>query len=710
MRRACIAGVEEAVPAASTTLRLLLPFLLILPIHDLRAADASWRVPDSPFRAEIRLKERDRSRMEDPGILIDLPEFGQTRDDMGDVVLVDGTGQPLPLAKIRRGEGQHLLLLAQSLEPGKSYHVYCGGNTVRTGPVWTPRTSLLMETRRLPDGAKFDTWPEMQKTWKSAGDMDGAGFVPSINQGGNPFGADTNFVTHYTGWLLTGGTGDLTLYTLSSDASFVLVNDTFEFAWPGSHSPRANQKNVHSKTVKVSAEAIKIDYYHAKAGGDEPATVLGWQKGGRLVPVPADAWLHPATAVVQKIEDRRGWPVPVANIEPLTYIGYGNRWYFETSFVFTGPLPDGWRAEWLFPDGANFAGTDCRRVIAGGKPQTVVLKLRSDTGETRGVKRFDFPDNIRAASVNDAADIARYLDLLGKETPAQLAKETLDAGLVLLLDFGKESQAAPFADAWLQKKTDARNPLWLPAQLARLHVLAQSDPKKALDDLKKIDPDARKTAAQSLDLLELDLLVFYLFDATITDTAKRVEFLYPNSETARLARIRAGDFFRLTGQFKQAIDQYQGVQNTIVDESAGRKLPAQDQAYSITVRNLIGKNMRGEAADKLREWELKHPMAKFDGDFLLLRGRILNAFGRWTESLAELDSFKKIQRDSPWQIDADFYRAEALAGLGKRDEAVKIWNDIAKNYPKHELAGEAGRRASMKDERESMKSEGGRMK
>ena len=79
-------------------------------------------------------------------------------------------------------------------------------------------------------------------------------------------------------------------------------------------------------------------------------------------------------------------------------------------------------------------------------------------------------------------------------------------------------------------------------------------------------------------------------------------------------------------------------------------------------------------------------MAKFEGDFLLLRARMLNAFGRWAEALVELDSFKNIQRDTPYEIDADFYRAEALRALGKTDEARKIWKDIVTRYPRHELA------------------------
>ncbi|MEI8312973.1 MAG: tetratricopeptide repeat protein, partial [Verrucomicrobiota bacterium] len=229
--------------------------------------------------------------------------------------------------------------------------------------------------------------------------------------------------------------------------------------------------------------------------------------------------------------------------------------------------------------------------------------------------------------------------------------------------------------------------LWLPAQMACLRALAQSDPRKALEEVKRIDPAARKLFPQIFPIYELDLLVFSLRDASAEDLARRIAFESHDAEVATLAKIRIGDLYRLTGRIKPAIEQYQSVQKQISDETGGRKVPAQDRAYSIAVEDLLENGLRIEAAEKLRKWELGHPMAKFDSDFLLLRGRMLNAFGRWSEALVELDSFKNVQPDSPYEIDADFQRAEALNSLGKTDEAQNIWKDISTKYPRHELAG-----------------------
>ncbi|MGB8353622.1 MAG: tetratricopeptide repeat protein [Chthoniobacteraceae bacterium] len=671
-------------PAASSRIFLTLLFLFVALACNTRAADTPWSVVDAPYRATVTLQTP--AKFPDAGIAIQLPEFGQTRPDLGDVLLLDAKGRMQPLAATWRGEGQTALLLAKELNPGQQYYLYFGGGSIRSMQKWEPKTSLLMETRRLPENAKFDAWPDMQKTWNAATVVDGAGFVPSIYQAANPFGESANFVTHYTGWLQTSGSGGVTLYTLSSDASFVLVNDQFEFAWPGIHSPRADTATLHSKKIPVTSEFTRIDYYHAKVGNGDPATVLGWQRNGKTEAIPPDAWLHPGTAQLGKIEQRHGWPIPIVKAQADSYIGYADQWFFDAKFTLPDANTEGWTVEWQFDDGATVTGTDSRRIIVESRQHTVTVKLHRGNDVVSGEARFTFPDNIYAASINNPGDMAHYLDLLATETPSQLSKPTLNADMTLLCDFGTDTQIAKFATAWLSKNPTPDDPLWLPAQLARLRALASSDPKQALAELRAIDPLARNKYALQFNTLELDFMVFYLHDPAVADLANRMAFANPNSDSERIAKIRVGDSYRLAGHYPQAAEQYQSVQKMIVDESGGRKLPAQDQAYSITIKGLIDQGLRREASAQLQEWESKHPMAKLDSDYLLLRGRLLNEFGRWDEALAELDSFKKMQPDSPYCIDADFYRAQAIDGLGRKDEAQKIWNQIAKDYPNHDLA------------------------
>lgn len=653
-----------------------------------RANDA-WMVKDAPWRAGITARET--APHPEAGYAIVLPEFGQTRVDMSDVLLTDTAGQAVPLATLYRHEGESVLLLAQQLETGKQYYLYFGGGVIRRGPGWTPKISLVMETRRAPAGESVDDWVSMEKAWRE-GESDGAGFVPQIYHGENLYGESTDFLTHYTGWLETSGTEAVRLYTLSSDASFVVVNDVYAFGWPGKHSPDANESTVANKAVPCTPGFTKIDYYAAKDGdGPPPAMVLGWEHGGRLQTVPGEAWLHPGVTQMTGIEGVHDAPAPEADIRFKSYMGYDGVWFYETSLSLPGRNLDGWSVQWRFSDGAIVSGSECTRALAGTAPVTVAVQLRRGDTTIAGIRRIALCGNMPEASIRNAGDLARYLDLFDKENPAQLSAGALEAEFKFLRGFGTDRQIGRVADGLLQQRKPAvSDPLWIDVELAHLRLLAQTNPRGALVELHQIDGGIWKKYERALDLFELDLLAFGLRDGGLVNRASQIAFLNPNTDLPAIAKVRVGDLYRSLGSYKEAVAQFQ----QIGVKGDARSVPVQDRAYSITVNELLEKADRDGAAGKLMEWELRHPMAEFGSDFLLLRARTLMAFGRWGEALAEIESFEKIQPESSFEIEAEFYRGRALYELGRKDEARKAWTSIAQNFPKHELAEESKRWAA----------------
>lgn len=663
-------------------------FVLLALAFCASAADP-WAVPDAPLRAVVGVKKA--PELPEAGYLIELPELGQTMKNLDDVVLADAKGNVLPLAKIWRGEGQKVLLLAQALAAGQNAYVYFGGNRARRQSPWNPKTSLLLETRRLPGSAKLDDAAALESAWKAAGDVDGADFVPQIAQGANPFGDSANFLSHYTGWLKTDGK-KVTLYTLSSDASFVFVNGRPEFGWPGEHGAHANAKDVAQKEVDTQAGATRVEYFHAAKRTPQPAMVLGWMKDGKSETIPASAWIHPGATSVEKVEHMAGWPSPLGRVVLLSYIGWEDLWLYRVQASLASEPPAGWKVDWAWSDGATSDGMKSERVIAGPAPVYATARIKGEKGEVRGSFRVSFggapPPQVETQ--NEGA-LHEYLALLDREEPAKLAPGTLRAGFMLLAEFGNDQQIGKWAAAWIAKNPGTNDPLWAKGQVARLRALAQSDPKGALAELHRFDSATWKKHAQELGLCELDIMVFHLKDPAAVPTANRIAFENPNTDLARIAKIRTGDLYRLIERRQDAVAVYQSVQKTIADESQGRKFGAQDRGNSIAIADLLEKGFRHEAAEKLTEWELEHPMAKFDSDFLLLRGRVLMTFGRWREALQEIESFGKMNPDSPYQIPADFYGAQAMWQLGRKEEARKLWQNIAKQYPKHELARESER-------------------
>ena len=667
-------------------LQIALAMLFVLTAVS-RGAPPDWAIPDAPFRAIARVTQA--ADVPDAGVAIVLPEFGQTLPELGDMVLTDPKGQTLSVARIWRGEGQQALLLAQGLTPGREVHIYFGGGRVRHVATWSPKTSLLLETRRFDGGptAKLDNWQEFESAWKKAGEVDGAGFVSSISHGENPFGENENFLSHYTGWLKTDGKR-VTFYTLSSDASFVLVGEHYEFGWPGKHGPRATAKDAQRKEVGTSTGLTRIDYYQAKFGDSSPAMVLGWSTGG-MQTIPASAWVHPGAAELERIEQIDGWPLPIPTVHLASFIGWNGLWMYDAHCALDGGVPAGWSVSWEFGDGAKRMGETCDRVLFGNAPTRVVAHLQRNQEQEAGVKRIDFKANVPQVTTAEPEAVSRYAALLEAEDPAQLASGTLRGGFEFLDQFGSDQAVGKFAAAWLQKNANQDDPLWIRGQLARLRTLAQTDPQQALKEVRKFDSATRKKFSKELGMEELDIMVFYLKDPASVALAQQLSFQNADNEVGRLAKIRVGDLYRLQGKANEALAQYQSVQKTVVDDSQGRKFGAQDRGYSIAITDLISQGYRHEAEAKLTEWELDHPTAKFDSDFLLLRGRVLMEFGRWNEALQEIDSFRAMNPDSPYQIPADFYRARALYELGRKEEARRIWKEIATRYPKHDLAKES---------------------
>lgn len=663
--------------------RLMLAISLS-PLIPSTSTAADWKVKEAPYRATLKMTSPGNDAT--AGVEIEMPDFGAHRADLGDATLINSAGESIPLQPVWHAVGGKAIFLAQQMQPQKEYFLYFGGKLPQRAAGWKPKQGLILETRTLGANPGINTESEMLNTWNGCSSVNGIGYVDSISTTGNPFGESTNFASHYTGLYLSKTGEELTFYTLSSDASFVLADGRTIVEYPNMHGAGGDEKHVHKGSIVAASDVVKIDYYQAKVGDGVGASFLGVFKDGSYKPIPSDSWVHPGKSRLEKIEQLGGLPVPSPSISYDSYMGYGGAWLYQVAFDAPRDAPEGWLPEWHFSDGAVIQGSHCERILPLGKPQSVTLAYRKGDQIVQGVAQIAYPENLSAASVKDPDDLNRYLHLISEEKPENLPASSLEAMLPLLLEYANNDITGRFAKAWLLKNPQSTNPLWIHAVLSSIMGTAQTDPKQALLELRGIDRNLRKQHSSELSMLELELLVFYLRDPSAKTVAESIAFDFSGKPEAQRALIRLGDYYRLSGQSEKAEAQYALVQKEIPDETGGRKLPAMDRAYSITVENLLANGMRHEAEAKLREWELVHPLCKRDSDFLLLQARLFNSYGYWSQALAELDSFKKNHLESPYEITADFYRAASLDGLGKKDEARQIRASIVKNYPKHELA------------------------
>ncbi len=658
-------------------------------ISRVRETPSEWAIKDAPYR--VVLLVANQPTVPEAGVAIELPEFGVMMPDLADAVLTDSKGVAQPIVRLHRTEGKTALVLAKNLDLAQMYYLYFGGGKKRETPTWpSPMPSLLMETRRLTGSSgALGSSGEAESTWSAAaGRTDGIGFVSQVYYGQNPFGEGLRFVTRITGWLNTKGMKQVTLYTQSCDASFVLVNGQPVLGWPGKHKAIANMKTVPQRSVPVNGPFTRIDYYHAKGAetNEAPIMVLGWVQNNQYQPIPHEAWVHSGRATIARFEGQDKRPVPAPNVSYSSYIGFNNLWFYEGNFWIATPPPSDWTAEWRFENGAVRIGASFRRVLATYAPQKVTLQLKRGNEILTGFRRFQPPDGLGASSINQPGDTDRYAQALGEDDPSGLTQDELKSYAFFLGIFGTLPQAARVAVAYVKKYKDPADPVWAESQLVRIRWIAQSNLPQAMKELQSLPPAARAAHAARFDELEADLIVFYSRDLA---SANRIEQMIAQSKdrhAAQLMRVRLGDLYRVNGKYAEAIEKYRAAQRAVTDATRGKKLPTQDEAYALSVGEFISTGRREEAQKNLTDWEIAHPITKISSDFLVLRGQFLNKLGRHREALVELESFKGLSPESPYLVDADFHRAHALWELGRKDEARKLWTDIVRKFPKHTLA------------------------
>ncbi|MEI7912341.1 MAG: tetratricopeptide repeat protein [Verrucomicrobiota bacterium] len=644
-----------------------------------KAKDTAWAVESAPYRIVLHAGAPPGEAT--AGWEIRVPDFGAGRADMRDAVLLGPERKEIALDPVWRGAGRSLLLLAESMpEAGTAATLYFGGNTQRRLRSWTAKRSLLLETRRLPEGANVATYGGWQAAWNKSREVDGAGFVPLIFQGDNPFGESHHFLSRYTGQLQSGDGGDLKFYTLSDDVSYVMIDGRAALMWQANNPPPLAPEKVPLAKVSLSKGTVAVEYFHAVA--DPPtAMVLGWDQGGKLGNVPPEAWVHPGKTNPAATETRDGAPVPLASLNAERYLGYGGEWYVRIKAA-TAPPAEGWAVEWLWPDGHLDAGPEVARLWTSLDPLALTLRLRNGTRVIEGRNVLVIPRNFEAATVNDPRQLAEFLELLDKENPTAVAEPARRAGFVLASAFLPAAAAVRWAEGWLAVAKPAGG-AWVAAQSMVIRETAKRDPKAALDRLGALAKPARDAMGASADFLELDLRVFGLKDPAALGLCARLR-KSGDKALATLAVIRLGDYHLLNGRIEEAARCYaEAVPGR--DATAG-KAPVIDRAHSLAIEDLINGNHLDEARANLDAWELQRPAARIEGDQLLWRARVMFLAGEWQRALQDLETSLKVRPGSPEEIDVRFWQARALYELNRKDEARKIWNSLVKDYPKHERA------------------------
>lgn len=659
-------------------IRRLPNFLLVFFFGSVSAAPKDWAVPGASWRVVLHAGEAPGAP--EAGWEIDLPDFGGGRPDMRDVVLIGPDGKEIALDGVWRSSGRKLLMLAKSMPAEGTATLYFGGNSSRRLQSWSAARSLLLETRRMPEGANIMTYSGWQEAWKKSPAVDGVGFVPLVFHGGNPFGKESRFLSRYTGLIKTGDGGEMKFYTLSDDVCYVMMDGRPVMSWQKNQPPPLDPLKVPVTKVRMNGKFAKVEYSHGAI--DAPgAMVLGWEQGGKLGNVPPDAWVHPGKVKADSFESSDGSPIPLVDLQAVSYLGFGGEWYVKVSAAITDPGAD-WQVEWLWPDGRVDHGNEVRRLSMSLDPVQVIVRLRNGTRGIEGRRVLMIPRDLVAESVNNDSQIESYLKLLEKEDPFALAEPARRAGFILARGFLPSAQAARWAEAWLEKaKPDSA--FWTTVMSLAIRETAKTDPKAALVRIEKLPEEAKKTLGRKADLLELDVRVFRMKDPLVVGLVSKLE-KSGDKQSVRMALNRLGDYQLLNGRTEDAARCFANAVSG--DAMTDGRAPVIDRARSLAIEQLLKDKHLDESLDKIVAWELERPMAKIDADQLLWRARVMFLAQDYARALQDIDTSLKVRPGAPEEIELRFWRGRALYEIDRKDEAREVWNLLVKDYPKHERA------------------------
>lgn len=651
---------------------------------------APWAVEEAPYRALIYVEAEPGDR--DFGVAIRIPEFGLMLPDGADAVLTDAQGERLPIKVIASVSEQEFVALGDQMRRGNDYYLYFGSGSRAQRPEWDPKISLLIETRPLPSNARFDSWGEMRSTWERSDAIYGMDFTPDIYDGANPFGPSRNFMTKFTGYLRIDQEQTMEMFTNSSDASFVLFDGQLRLEWPGTHRRATTREGMEEITRRVTLPAgnVRVEYYHAKASDGQPTMVLGWKRGDRWEGLPRGMYQQPGRVEFTRLETRPGNPVPLPSVVHRNYLGYEGYWLVKTELWFDEPPGDA-QFQWRFGDGSTHEGPSVNRALVGLDPVRLAFTI-AQPDRTVTLRQVLNPDSVTSrASVQNARDVQDYLDMITAETPDQLNNQVLRTYFRFVNEFGNNPAAAPFAIELNERGLSSSDAIWWEAQKVRLRDMAAQNPGEAVRQVQELARQASGDDRREIELFEMELLAYYLRNPDAAGRARQLAFQQAQNPERRRFDLLLGDFFRLSGMTREALEHYQRLQQDVLRERDRELLTVQDRALSVLIRNLLNEGHVAEARKKLLEWELTNPMAKISTDFLLLQARLNLLEGLWTRALRELDSLEALQPDNPYSIEVLFYRSRALYELGQIEEARDGWREIVEKYPRHHLVDDSRR-------------------
>ncbi len=227
----------------------------LCPLHCF-AVPAQWHAPSADFRRELKVEgEGSEPVCATTTVFLD--------DRHGGFALFDARGQPRSFQLLNRVGSQVTLFF--NAAAGETLSLYPVPGTELPPPGGAPPSAGLRHETRSYDGGEVKSAAQFNELWQGAS-FQGAKFTDRVYASHNPFGPNAGALHRFDGTLLIATPGVTTFCTASTDASFLLINDTEVAAWPGRHGIQEGLDGSRRGTLTLQRGLYRFTYLHANSG------------------------------------------------------------------------------------------------------------------------------------------------------------------------------------------------------------------------------------------------------------------------------------------------------------------------------------------------------------------------------------------------------------------------------------------------------------
>ena len=412
-------------------------YSLFAGIVPLFAVYGAWHVQDADFRRELKVDGEGSAQIcATTTVFLD--------DRFSGFSLFDSKDKPRPFHLLNRAGSQVSIYF--DAVPGEMLYLYPSVKTALPasgGPV--PSSGLRHETRTY-DGGEVKSLAQFNELWKNA-PFQGAKFTDRVYASFNPFGPNAGTLHRFDGSLLIDKPGVTAFCTASTDASFLLINDTEVAAWPGRHGVQEGLDGSRRGKLTLQNGIYRFSYLHANSGDSTfaIAAIVPPDEKQHFVISP-EMFTRAAYALVGPLADRNGGKQADFIWENSYQVSIRDHAMHEMVFEATALGDEKTTSyEWEFGDGSRISGRKVEHLVF--KRGDFPVKLTVTSGGNKSVCAQTV--NVQPRYGQSEGDDKRALVLLERAEKQEREQRIQPEGYALIsrgwFFFLREADAAAFA-------------------------------------------------------------------------------------------------------------------------------------------------------------------------------------------------------------------------------------------------------------------------